>query len=140
MRLENEKKSLTVVNADVSGSSFKNVSAEQVAFQCCNLSGIRLNDVNLTGMTISDANLSRLDIDGAQWGGAHFRYIGFGNKDEAEPQASTEKPPVQFTHCNLSQGRFTDCNLSGVTLDNCEISGLVINGINIEKLLKQVSK
>lgn len=68
MKLENQKEILTIVNSDVTASSFKNVCAEQVTLNCCNLSGMNMNDVNLTGLHISDANLSEFVIDGAQWG------------------------------------------------------------------------
>ncbi|WP_162463255.1 pentapeptide repeat-containing protein [Paenibacillus psychroresistens] len=136
MLLENEKKIITVINSDITGSSFKNVRAEQVSFQCANLSGVTLSDVNLTGMSISDANLSDLVIDGAQWGGAQFNHIGFSDKDQPESDQQ-ERNPLQFRNCSLKQGVFTECNLTNVKLENCDITGLVINGINIENLIKQ---
>lgn len=136
MLMENEKKAMTIKNSDVTGSSFKNVRAEQVTIQCANLTGIQFNDVNLTGMNISDANLSEMVIDGAQWGGAHFRHIGYSDKDQPESE-HRERGPVMFTNCSLSQGTFTGCNFTNVKLDNCDISGLVINGISIEELLKR---
>ncbi|RED66317.1 pentapeptide repeat-containing protein [Cohnella lupini] len=136
MHLENEKNVITVVNSDITGSSFKNVRAEQVSIECANLTGITLNDVNLTSMTISDANLSDLAIDGAQWGGAQFKNIGFADKDQPEPELQ-ERNPLQFTHCSLREGIFTNCDLSNVKLENCNISGLMINGMKIEELIKQ---
>ncbi|BBH20166.1 hypothetical protein Back11_15110 [Paenibacillus baekrokdamisoli] len=136
MQLENEKKVITVINSDITGSSFKNVRAEQVSIQCANLSGLTMNDVNLTGMNISDANLSDLVIDGAQWGGAQFKHIGFSDKDQPELE-QLERNPLQFTHCSLKQGVFTDCDLTNVKLENCNVTGLVINGVNIENLIKR---
>jgi uncharacterized protein YjbI with pentapeptide repeats len=136
MQLENEKKVISVINSDITGSSFKNVRAEQVSIQCTNLTGIKLNDVNLTGMNISDANLSNLVIDGAQWGGAQFNDIGFSDKDQPESEHQVRNP-LQFTHCSLKLGVFTDCDLTNVKLENCNITGLVINGVNIENLIKQ---
>ncbi|WP_339203617.1 pentapeptide repeat-containing protein [Paenibacillus sp. FSL K6-3182] len=135
MKLENQKEILTIVNSDVTASSFKNVCAEQVTLNCCNLSGMNMNDVNLTGLHISDANLSEFVIDGAQWGGAHFRNIGFGNP--SQPDVEFNRTPVQLTNCNLHQSVFTDCNLKNAKFDNCDISGLTINGIDIESLIKQ---
>jgi uncharacterized protein YjbI with pentapeptide repeats len=136
MNIENEKQELTVTNCDITGSRFKNVRAEQTTIQCCNLAGIKFNDVNLTGMDITNANLSEINIDGAQWGGAHFQYIGYNDKDDQDP-AQRERKPVRFTHCSFEQGVFTDCNFANVRLDNCNISGLIINGVNIEQLLAQ---
>src|SRR3954469_14551375 len=92
--LENEMDSLTVLNSGIANSSFN----------CCDLSGTKMNDVNLTGLNISDANLSELVIDGAQWGGSHFRHIGYGNPSRPELEQNTS--PVQFTECNLQQGMF----------------------------------
>lgn len=135
LKLENEKNTLTAVNSEVINSDFKNCNLSGMAIQCCNLSGMKMNDVNLTGLSISDANLSELKIDGAQWGGAFFRWIGYGNQNQ--PDVEHNKQPVQFSNCNLQQGSFTDCNLSNVRLENCDITGLVINGVDIELLLKQ---
>lgn len=140
MKLENAQENLTVINADITNSSFKNVRAEQLTLQCCNLSGMKMNDVNLTGLHISDANLSELVIDGAQWGGAHFRYIGFddGGKSKPEPEPEPQQiRTVRFSDCNFKQGAFTDCDFTNVRLENCDVSGLVINGINVGELLKQ---
>lgn len=61
MKLENQKETLTAQYSYLANSSF----------QCCDLTGLKMNDVNLTGMVITDANMSELVIDGAQIGGAH---------------------------------------------------------------------
>ncbi|OMF29789.1 hypothetical protein BK133_17480 [Paenibacillus sp. FSL H8-0548] len=135
MNLENKKEVLTVLNADITESSFENVRAEQLKLECCNLSGMSMNDVNLTGLNISDANLSELHINGAQWGGARFQCIGFGNP--SQPEVEFNSTPVQFTNCLLEGAVFHDCNLTNANLENCNISGLVINGVNIEELIKK---
>lgn len=139
MKIENDKKAITVVNSDVTGSSFKNVRAEEVTIQCANLTGIRLNDVNLTGMNISDANLSNLAIDGAQWGGAHFQHIGYSDKDQPESEQSG-RAPVQFTNTNMKRGVFTDCDFTNAKLFNCDVTGLVINGQPLDQLLDRQDK
>jgi uncharacterized protein YjbI with pentapeptide repeats len=133
--LENEQAVLKVKNSNVSGSSLNCCDLSGTEIQCCNASGLKMNDVNLTGMHISNANLSELDIDGAQWGGAHFRYIGYGN--DSKPEEEYNDQPVQFSNCNFKQGIFTDCDLTNVKLENCEIRGLVINGVQIDKLIQQ---
>lgn len=94
-----------------------------------------MNDVNLTGMHISDANLSELAIDGAQWGGAHFQSIGYG--DPSQPDAEHNKEGVRFSDCSFQNGRITDCDFTNANFQNCDISGLVINGINIEELIQK---
>ncbi|NHN34719.1 pentapeptide repeat-containing protein [Paenibacillus agricola] len=76
-----------------------------------------------------------MSIDGAQWGGAHFQYIGYGN--QSQPDVEHNKESVRFSNCNFQNGLITGCNLSNANLENCDISGLVINGINIENLIKQ---
>ncbi len=85
-------------------------------------------------MNISDANLSNLVIDGAQWGGAQFKNIGFADKDQPEPEQQGRNP-LQFAHCSFKHGAFTECNFSNVKFENCNITGLVINGVNIEELI-----
>ena len=125
MKLENAKESITVINADISGSNFDNVRATDFT----------MNNINLAGMNISDANMTEVNIDGAQWGGGRFRYIGYGNK--SQPEVEFNKEPVQFTCCNLEQGLFSECNFTNVKLDNCNISGLVINGVDIEAIINK---
>lgn len=137
MRIENDRQTLTIVNADISGSSIKNVGAEGVSFQCCNLAGTTFNDINLTGMAISDANLTRMSIDGAQWGGAHFKNIGYGDKDRPEDGHTAAKPPVRITSCNLEDAIVRETNLRGVSIEGCDIEGLTIDGVDIAALLRQ---
>lgn len=137
MRIENARQTLAIVNADISGSTVKNVGAERISFQCCNLAGATFNDVNLTGMAISDANLTGMAIDGAQWGGAHFKHIGYGDKDRPEDGHTAAKPPVQITSCNLEDAIVRDTNLRGVSIEGCDIEGLTIDGVDIAALLRQ---
>ncbi|XEC95773.1 pentapeptide repeat-containing protein [Paenibacillus tarimensis] len=135
MRIEKEMKAVTIVESNVSGTSFTNTMAEDMKFECCNVSRASFNNVNMTGTKISDANMSEFDVDGAQWGGAHFRYIGYDNA--SDPASRPHPIPVQFTSCNISNGVMADCNLSNVQLKNCDISGLTIDGIRIDELLEK---
>ena len=135
MILENEKDSLTAKNSNLSHSNFNCCDLSGTEIQCCNVSGVKMNDVNLTGINISNANVSELVIDGAQWGGAHFLYVGYGNP--SQPDVEHNDHGVRFSSCNFQNGVMTDCNLTNVRLENCDISGLVINGVHIDQLLKR---
>ncbi|MDK8179587.1 pentapeptide repeat-containing protein [Paenibacillus sp. UMB4589-SE434] len=137
MRIENVRETLTIVNADISGSSIKNVGAEGVSFQCCNLAGATFNDINFTGMAISDANLTGIFIDGAQWGGAQFKHIGYGDKNRSEDGHTTAKLPVRIISCNLEDAVVRETNLRGVSIEGCDIEGLTIDGVDIATLLRQ---
>ncbi|RKN60375.1 pentapeptide repeat-containing protein [Paenibacillus ginsengarvi] len=136
MRIEQEMKQVTVVQSNVSGSSFTDVMAEDLKFKNCNVARISFNDVNMTAACIVDANLSELVIDGAQWGGAELRYIGYSNSDD--PAVQKHPNAVKMTGCDLSHGTLADCNLSNANLVNCDITGLTINGVRIDELLKKV--
>jgi uncharacterized protein YjbI with pentapeptide repeats len=135
---------IVVRNSNISGSEFINCTASDLIFNCmwltnlkiedANVSGMKLNDVNLTGLNITDADLSELVIEGAQWGGAHFNYVGYGNK--SRPDSDHNKQGVRFSNCSFENGTLADCNFTNAKLDNCKIEGLTINGVSIEKLLE----
>jgi uncharacterized protein YjbI with pentapeptide repeats len=127
MKLENKKETLTVSFSYLANS----------AFQCCDLNGIKMNDVNLTGMEITDANLSDMVIDGAQLGGAYIKNIGMPPEGHPlyDPNNIVQRP-VKFENCDLNSSKITNCNLANVEIDECNITGMKINGILIEDLLK----
>ena len=87
MRMSLKVESLDLQKADISGSKWQEVRAEELVIDNvslaktkinnANMSGMTLNNVNLSGLSISDANLTGMSIDGAQWGGAHFKHIGY---------------------------------------------------------------
>jgi uncharacterized protein YjbI with pentapeptide repeats len=135
MRIEQETKAITVSQSNLSGSSFKNSMAEDLKFECCNVARASFNNVNMTGTKISDANMSEFDVDGAQWGGAHFRFIGYDNA--SDPSSRPHSIPVRFTSCNFSNGTLSDCNLTNIKLENCDIAGLTIDGVRIDELLEK---
>lgn len=138
---------LDLQRADISGSKWQEVRAEELdidnvslaktKINNANMSGITLFDVNLSGLSISDANLTGMSIDGAQWGGAHFKHIGYGNKDQLENGHTAANPPVQITSCNLEDAVVRETNLRGVSIEGCDIEGLTINGVDISALLRQ---
>lgn len=128
MKLENKKDILTVSFSHLANSSFR----------CCDLTGMKMNDVNMTGMEIADANLSGLIIDGAQIGGAYLKNIGM--PPEGHPlynPNNTVQRPAKFENCDFNNSKMMNCNLSNVEIDGCNINGKKINGIFIEDLLKQ---
>ncbi|TMV48357.1 pentapeptide repeat-containing protein [Paenibacillus mesophilus] len=135
MRVENEMKVITVINSNVSGSSFTDVMAEKLAFENCNVARATFHNVNMSGITISDANLSDLTIDGAQWGGATIRNVGFLNA--SDPDAKPHPRSVKIENCNFRGGTLSGCDLTNLRLDNCDIAGLIVDGIRIDELLEQ---
>jgi len=138
------KVKLRVINSNISNSEFNNCYAERVVFHDISLPHVTVSyadlqschfyDMNMVNGKISDANLSNLVIDGAQWGGAQIRNVGFVNSSDesAEPNPNS----VQFTNCNFRNGVMTDCNFTDVKLENCNIEGLTINGVPVAKLLE----
>jgi len=147
MRMSLKVEPLDLQKADISGSKWQEVRAEELAIDNvslaktkihnANMSGMTLNNVNLSGLSISDANLTGMSIDGAQWGGAHFKHIGYGDKDWPEDGHTAAKPPVQITSCNLKDAVLRETNLRGVSIEGCDIEGLTINGVDISALLRQ---
>lgn len=135
MRVENEMKVITVVNADISGSTVTNAMAQNMSFENCDASRISFNNANLSGGKISDANLSEMVIVGAQWGGAQIKEVGYSN--DSKPEEGSHPVPVQFIHCNFSNGLIDDSDLSNLRIENCSIEGLAINGIRIDELIER---
>lgn len=138
------KQQLVVMNSNISNSVFNNCFAANLIFKDISLPHLSVtyadlkhchfNDINMVNGKISDANLSNLEIEGAQWGGAHIRNVGFSNS--SDPERPENPNSVQFTNCNFRNGILTECNLTNVRLDQCKIEGLIINGIQIDKLLE----
>jgi uncharacterized protein YjbI with pentapeptide repeats len=57
LKLQHMKQRVEAMDADMSGSTFTNVSLAGAHFKDVNLSGIVINDANLSGARISNANL-----------------------------------------------------------------------------------
>lgn len=140
MIIENDKQQLSITNADISKSSFKNVKAEGMTIQCANIGGVKYNDVCMAGTTITDANMSDITIDGAQLGGAVIRNIGLPPEGHHGYKPGEKQRPLKFENCTLHDSTFTNCDLSGVKLEMCDITGLTINGIRIDELLQLHAK
>ncbi|WML53189.1 pentapeptide repeat-containing protein [Neobacillus sp. PS3-12] len=128
MKLENIKDTLTASSSYLPNSNFS----------CCDLTGMKMNNVNLTGMKITDANLSELFIDGAQIGGAYIKNIGMPPEGHPlhDPNNLLQKPVI-LENCDLNNSQIKNCNLSNIEIEGCDISGMKVNGIAIEDLLKQ---
>ncbi|MFF2481067.1 pentapeptide repeat-containing protein [Paenibacillus sp. NPDC058071] len=135
MKIVREMKVLEVSESNVAGSSFNNVNAGKMSFECCNLAQATFNNVNLTGMKIIDANMSEFEVSGAQWGGAHFQHIGYYNP--GDPESKPHSVGVRLTDCDLSNGKLENCNLSHLALSDCDITGLTIDGVRIDELLSR---
>ena len=70
MKLERIKEQLEAVTADLSGSSFKDVSLSGAAFSDVNLAGATVDNANMTEWQVQDVNLSGLQIRNADMTGA----------------------------------------------------------------------
>lgn len=137
---------LDVEMADISGSRFEKVKAEELYFNdvClvrtrinnANMSEMALHDVNMTGFKISDANLSHLEIEGVQMGGAYIHNVGIPKEGNPHYNAKTAGQPIRFENCELRGSQISNCDLSNVEVRDCEIKGMKINGIPVEELLK----
>jgi hypothetical protein len=138
------KQKIMVKNSNISGSEFtectasdlefKNVSIPNLKIDCADVTKCFFNNLNMSKGKITDADLSELVIDGAQWGGAHFQYIGYGN--QSRPDLEHNKLGVLFSNCSFQNGTLSDCNFSNTRLENCKIEGLTINGVPVEQLME----
>jgi uncharacterized protein YjbI with pentapeptide repeats len=63
MNIRDLKDSLLVTNADLSRSSFNDVSLHEAKFTDVNLSRTIFADINLSDATFKDVNLSNVEID-----------------------------------------------------------------------------
>jgi uncharacterized protein YjbI with pentapeptide repeats len=68
--LERTRQRVDATDADMSGSSFKNVNLSGVTFSDVNLAGAMIDDANMSGCRIGNANLRELRISGANLTGA----------------------------------------------------------------------
>jgi uncharacterized protein YjbI with pentapeptide repeats len=150
VRMNLKVEQLQVEMADMSGSTFQKVKAEELRFDNVNLaksqihnanmSGMILNDVNMAGVTISDVNLSHAVIDHVHLFGTEFRNVVLPKEGDGNYNPDGEYKPIRFDNCNLSDARITGCNLSNLDISGCNISGLKINGIRIEELIRNAGE
>ncbi|MGF7050786.1 uncharacterized protein YjbI with pentapeptide repeats [Paenibacillus sp. DS2015] len=144
MELKVEK--LEVVMVDISGSTFKDVNAQELNFENVNLaksqinnanmSGWVMNDVNLSELKITNANLSKTVIQNANLSHAvidHVELIGTEFLNIVLPQQGDANYSPEGQYKPII---FRNSNLSNMELIDCDISGLKINGILIEELLR----
>lgn len=144
MGLEVEK--LDVRMADISGSTFKEVKAQELDFDNVNLAKSRINNANMSEMVMNDVNMSDLKItnvnlsgtriqhanlchaviDHAHLFGTEFNNIVLPLEGDGNFRADGQYKPIIFRNSNLTNMEIIDC----------DISGLKINGILIEELLK----
>lgn len=144
--------------ADLSGSRFQKVIAEDLycdnvnlaktQINNANMSGMALNDVNMSDFRISDANLSGAEIKYANFShavldhvhlfGAEFRNVVLPSEGDDNYNSNGDYKPISFVNCDLSNGQLTNCNLTNLDIRDCDISGLKINGVLVEDLLKNL--
>jgi hypothetical protein len=158
MELKTEQYNLEM--ADITGSKFSKVRAENLSFDNVNLartvinnanmSELSLNDVNLSGTKITEANMSGTQIKAANMShvvidyvllfGAEFQNIILPEEDDDHFRPNGDYKPIVFNNCNLTNSQVRDCDLSNMVISNCNITGLRINGILIEELMKNSNK
>lgn len=151
---------LDLQKADISGSRWQEVNAEELEIDnvClaktkvnnANMKSMLLNDVNLEQVEISNTNLSRAQIKHANFSHAvidHVHLFGTEFRNAVLPEEGApnfnengEYKPVSFDHCDLAKGQIKNCNLSNMEIIDCDISGLKINGILIEDLIRKQEK
>ncbi|TCZ78911.1 pentapeptide repeat-containing protein [Paenibacillus albiflavus] len=137
---------LDLHKADISGSKWQDVKAEELDIDNVslaktninnvNMSGMILNDVNLSGLSIRDANFSHAVIDHIHLFGTEFHNVVLPMEGDGNYNPDGQYKPVSFHNCNLSNGQLRNCDLSNVEITDCDITGLKINGILISDLIK----
>ncbi|UGB28897.1 pentapeptide repeat-containing protein [Metabacillus sp. B2-18] len=148
---------LDLQKADISGSKWQEVNAEELEIDNVSLAkskvnnaNMLLNDVNLEKVEISNTNLSWAQIKHANISHAIIEHIHlFGTEfrnavlpGEGDPyfNENGEYKRISFHHCDLAKGQIKNCNLSNMEIIDCDISGLKINGILIEDLIMKLEK
>ncbi|WP_314591121.1 pentapeptide repeat-containing protein [Paenibacillus terrigena] len=137
---------LDLQKADISGSKWQEVRAEELdidnvslaktKINNVNMSEMSLNDVNMSGLGIQHANFSHAVIDQVHLFGTEFHNVVLPMEGEGNFNPEGKYKPVSFHNCNLSNGQLRNCDLSNVEITDCDITGLKINGILIAELIK----
>lgn len=137
---------LDLQKADISGSKWQEVRAEELdidnvslartKINNVSLSKMTLNDVNMGGIKISDANFSHAIIDHAHLFGTEFHNVVLPIEGDGNYNPDGQYKPVSFHNCNLSNEQLRNCDLSNIEITDCDITGLKINGILISDLIK----
>ncbi|MDQ1914883.1 pentapeptide repeat-containing protein [Paenibacillus sp. GD4] len=147
---------LDLLMADISGSKWQEVRAEELnidnvslaktKINNANMSQMSLNDVNMGGIKISNANLSGIGIQHANFShavidhvhlvGTEFHNVVLPMEGDGNYNSDGHYKPLSFHNCNLSNGQIRNCDLSNVEITDCDITGLKINGILISDLIK----
>lgn len=148
---------LDLHQADISGSKWKEVKAEELdidnvslaktRINNVNMHAMNLNDVNMSEITISDANMTGVSIKCANLSHAVINYVNlfgteFHNVILPMEGDRLHKPdgrykPISFHNCILPNTQFNGCDLTNVELTDCDITGFRINGILISDLLQE---
>jgi uncharacterized protein YjbI with pentapeptide repeats len=156
MRMSLKVEQLDLQKADISGSKWQEVRAEELdidnvslaktKINNVNMSEMTLNDVNMGGIKISNANLSGLGIQHANFShavidhvklfGTEFHNVVLPMEGDGNYNPDGQYKPVSFHNCNLSNGQLRNCDLSNVEITDCDLTGLKINGILISDLIR----
>ncbi|MFD2611585.1 pentapeptide repeat-containing protein [Paenibacillus gansuensis] len=146
---------LDLQRADISGSKWQEVRAEELDIDNVSLAKTKINNVNMSDMSLNDVNMGRINISNANLSGLGIQHANFSHavidhvhlfgtefhnvvlpqEGDGNYNSEGQYKPVSFHNCNLSNGQFNNCDLSNVELNACNISGLKINGILITDLL-----
>ncbi|MFC8687082.1 pentapeptide repeat-containing protein [Brevibacillus porteri] len=127
---------LDIDNVSLAKTKINNVNMSQVTLHDVNMSGIKISNANLSGLSIQHANFSHAVIDQAHLFGTEFHNVVLPNEGDGNYNPDGQYKPVSFHSCNLTRGQFRNCDLSNVEITDCDITGLKINGILISDLLK----
>lgn len=137
--MSNVPEALKIKTANISSSTFIDISGNDLYFENADLSGTSIINAKLCNLKINDADLSDVEINGAQLGGAYIHNIGMPPKCHPNHQPGVEQRPLKFENCFFKGSAITNCNLENVEITNCNLSGFTINGISVEDLLKNYS-
>ncbi|MBB3109602.1 uncharacterized protein YjbI with pentapeptide repeats [Paenibacillus phyllosphaerae] len=127
---------LDIDNVSLAKTKINNVNMSQMSLNDVNMGGIKISNANLSGVGIQHANFSHAVIDHVHLFGTEFHNVVLPMEGDGNFNPEEKYKPVSFQNCNLSKGQLRNCDLSNVEITDCDITGLKINGILISDLIK----
>jgi hypothetical protein len=118
------KKSATLVNADLRGANLRQTNFMGAALGNINLQGADLTEANLLSANLSNANLSQAVLTKANLHGAVAVRTNFHNAELM--QANLRRAMLRkanLTGANLSEANLSEAELSGAVLTKANLSG-----------------
>jgi uncharacterized protein YjbI with pentapeptide repeats len=101
---------LVIDNVSLAKTKINNVNMSEMTLNDVNMGGIKISNANLLGLGIQHANLSHAVIDHVHLFGTEFHNVVLPIEADGNFNPEGEYKPVSFHNCNLSNGRLRNCD------------------------------